>query len=372
MRILIAVGQDKVVSGGAIQAVQLARELRELGHEVRAVFMPPRDVYASARFAELEGEGLSLASVPMRGWRLALGALRLRRILNRDGTEVIFAIKGRALTAALLATSGTGIPIVAHRGVNYGFDLPARIRYHHPRVRCIVAVSRSTKDLIVGSSARLGRKTEVVYQAAADRHFRPTDPGRLRREFAIAPDVPIVAVVGNILPRKGHRFFLQSIPGILAEFPSAKFVVIGAGDKDSLVSACEPSVAEALIFTGFRTDVHELLPGVTVSVNPAVEGEGLTGTTRESLAAGVPVVVTDVAGTKELIDDGASGLVVPPRDPDRLRDAVCSLLRDAGLRLRLGGAGRARMEAMASSRVRAAAMERIFMSAIRGDQSRDE
>ncbi len=369
MRILIAVGQDKIVSGGAVQAVQLAGELRNLGHRVRLVFMPPRDVYASTRFAELEGEGLLPAVVPMRGWRLALGALALRRIIREDGTEVIYAVKGRALTVALLATLGTNMPIVGHRGVNYGFDAAARIRYHHPRVRCIVAVSKSTKELIARSSERLGLKTEVVYQAADDRHFRPTDPGRLRREFGIAPGVPVVAVVGNILPRKGHRHFLESIPGILAEFPSARFVVIGAGDKDPLLGACSPAVAEALTFTGFRTDVHELLPGVTVSVNPAVEGEGLTGTTREALAAGVPVVVTDVAGTKELIDDGVCGLVVPPGDPECLREAVCRLLRDEALRVKLGGAGRARMQEMASSRVRAAAMERIFANAVGGNRS---
>lgn len=366
MRILIAVGQDKVISGGAIQALQLARELQGRGHFVRVVFITPRDEYASARFSQLRQEGMRISLLPMRGFRMPCAALGLRRLMAEDRTEIVYAVKGRALTAALLATPATRVPIVAHRGVNHAFDAFSRIRYHHHRVRAIVAVSQSTRDLIAGSSPRLGRKTEVVYQAADDRHFNPSDPERLRREFGIRPDTPVVAVVGNILPRKGHRVFLQSIPQILKEFPDARFIFIGGGSSDELLGTLDAAAAGSIIFAGFRNDVHELLPGVTVSVNPAVEGEGLTGTTRESLAAGVPVVVTDVAGTKELIEDGISGCIVPREDPQAISDAVCRLLRDRGMRLEMGEAGRARVKAIASSGVRVAAMERVFRRAIAG------
>lgn len=363
MRILIAVGQDKIISGGAIQAIQLARELRDRGHRTLLVFAPPSDVYASARFEELMREDVPLSFVPMRGRGLLGGALALRRLLRQHDIQVLYAIKGNALSVALLAAIGSTIPIVAHRGVNYPLDFFGRLKYHHPRVRAIVAVSQATKEVVAEASARLGRKTEVVYQSAAECHFHPEDPGRLRRELEIPESVPVVAVAGNLIPRKGHQLFVECIPAILAEFPETRFVFIGGGSSERLLGSVDLA-SLGVVCTGFRTDVHELLPGVTVSVNPAIEGEGLTGTTRESLAAGVPVVVTDVAGTRELVEDGVSGFVVRRGDSRALGEMIKRLLRDPQMCRKMGRAGRERVEAIASPAVRVAAMERIFRRVI--------
>lgn len=367
MRILIVVGQDKIISGGAIQAIELTRELRERGHAAGLVFPPPSGSYSPEPFRRIEQEGLLLGTVPMRG-TLLRGALRLRRLLRRERIEAVYAVKGNALALALLATTGLRLPVVAHRGVDYPISRFSRLKYHHPRVRAIVAVSESTRRTMAASSPRLGRKTVVVYQAVAGRFFHPEDPGRLRREYAIPEHVPVIGVVGNLLPRKGHRHLVACLPAILAEFPDARFVFIGAGRLSDVVGPGVPG-GDRILHTGFRRDPHELLPGLTVSVNPAVEGEGLTGTTRESMAAGVPVVVTDVAGTKELIEDGVSGFIVPAGDPAALAAPILRLLRDPQLRRRMGAKGCERVEAIASAEARARAMERIFREAIGGVSS---
>jgi len=341
VRILIVVGQDKIISGGAIQAIELTRELRERGHAAGLVFPPPSGSYSPEPFRRIEQEGLLLGTVPMRG-TLLRGALRLRRLLRRERIEAVYAVKGNALALALLATTGLRLPVVAHRGVDYPISRFSRLKYHHPRVRAIVAVSESTRRTMAASSPRLGRKTVVVYQAVAGRFFHPEDPGRLRREYAIPEHVPVIGVVGNLLPRKGHRHLVACLPAILAEFPDARFVFIGAGRLSDVVGPGVPG-GDRILHTGFRRDPHELLPGLTVSVNPAVEGEGLTGTTRESMAAGVPVVSTEVGGVPEIATHEVNALLVAPRDAEAMARAILRLLADADLAKQLAANAAARV-----------------------------
>jgi glycosyltransferase involved in cell wall biosynthesis len=98
-------------------------------------------------------------------------------------------------------------------------------------------------------------------------------------------------------------------------------------------------LAGSVALAGYRSDVPEVLAALSVSVNCPRAGEGLSGAVRESLAAGVPVVATDVGGNGELVEDGRTGLLVPPDDPDALAAAVLRLLADRPFAAGLAAAG---------------------------------
>ncbi len=98
-----------------------------------------------------------------------------------------------------------------------------------------------------------------------------------------------------------------------------------------------------VVFTGFRLDIPELLSEVAVSVLPCVSSEGLSNTLLESMAAGVPVVATRVGGNPEVVEEGVTGLLVPPRDPQALASGICRLLENPELGSRFGRAGRQRV-----------------------------
>jgi glycosyltransferase involved in cell wall biosynthesis len=101
------------------------------------------------------------------------------------------------------------------------------------------------------------------------------------------------------------------------------------------------------MFTGFRTDVPRLLAEVNLSVLPSLS-EGLSNTLLESMGAGVPVIATRVGGNLEIVEDGMSGLLVPPRDSPMLADAIIAVLKNPVLAANLGDAGKRRVADMFS------------------------
>src|SRR5256886_4183628 len=106
--------------------------------------------------------------------------------------------------------------------------------------------------------------------------------------------------------------------------------------------AVQLGLGERVVFAGFRLDVPEILAEVAVSVLPSLS-EGLSNVLLESMAAGAPVVATRVGGNPEVVEDGETGLLVPPRDPAALAQAICRLLDSPELASRFGQAGRERV-----------------------------
>jgi glycosyltransferase involved in cell wall biosynthesis len=362
MRIGIIVGQRAVMSGGAIQAVQLGEELRQRGHQVCLIFNRPNHP-AAARAQQEVASRFPFLAVEMSSLPSIATLMQVRRWLKEQGTEVIYAVKGKGLSTALLATVGMRTPIVGQRGVNYPLEFSSRLKYRHPRVKSIVAVSRTTAAVLAEDDPVLGLKARVVYQAYREQFLHPEDPGRLRRELELGEEIPIVGVVGNLLPRKGHIHLLRALPAILEEFPDTRLVFIGSGHLEQVLPAGFRH-KQSVIHVGFRNDVPQLIPGLTVSVNPAIEGEGLTGTTRESMVAGVPVVVTDVAGTGELIRDGENGFLVPPLDEEALVDRILRLLRDGNMRQQMAATARSDIQKICSPETRVNKMLELFRAAL--------
>jgi L-malate glycosyltransferase len=149
---------------------------------------------------------------------------------------------------------------------------------------------------------------------------------------------------------KGIEYFLEAAAMVARRVPEARFLVVGDatkqvdGDyrKELERRADRLGVGARIRFTGLRSDVPDILAEVAVSVLPSLS-EGLSNVLLESMAAGVPVVATTVGGNPEAVEDGVTGLLVPPRDPGALAQAICRFLDSPELASRFGQAGRERV-----------------------------
>jgi glycosyltransferase involved in cell wall biosynthesis len=182
------------------------------------------------------------------------------------------------------------------------------------------------------------------------------DGARIRHELGLPAGVPLVAVLSRLHQLKGLEYFLEAAAEVGRRVPSARFLVVGdrmtvRGGEVVSENAYRAELEEyarrlglegRVAFTGFRLDVPELLSEVSVSVLPSLS-EGLSNTILESMAAGVPVVATTVGGNPEAVDNGVTGLLVPPRDARALAGAIASLLENPGLSRGLGEAARRRV-----------------------------
>jgi glycosyltransferase involved in cell wall biosynthesis len=160
---------------------------------------------------------------------------------------------------------------------------------------------------------------------------------------------------------KGIEYFLDAAAIVASRFPDVRFLIVGDGANRSQLQERSQKLGldQRVVFTGFRTDVPELLSEATLSVLPSLS-EGLSNSLLESMAAGVPVIAAKVGGNPEIVEHGVSGLLVPPRDAAALAGAMSNLLADADLTSRLGQAGRRRVSELFSMERSVGETERFY------------
>jgi len=153
------------------------------------------------------------------------------------------------------------------------------------------------------------------------------DAAKMRAELGLSAGSTVVGSVGRLAEQKGYRYLLEAIPTVLASRPDIRFVLIGDGElRASLAEmAAQLAVTDHILFAGLRLNAERYYPAMDLFVLPSI-WEGLPTVVLESMARGVPVVATDIAGTRELVQDGATGWLVPPADPHRLALAILDAL----------------------------------------------
>jgi glycosyltransferase involved in cell wall biosynthesis len=199
------------------------------------------------------------------------------------------------------------------------------------------------------------RRLHVIHNGI---EHRPPPAGTpdLRRQLGMPASAPLIGTVSRITSLKGIEDFIDAAAVVASHHPEARFVIIGALIPDRLYPdigvfdrklrsrAASLGLAERVIFTGSRSDAVDLMPQFSVSVLPSLT-EGLSNTLIESMAAGVPTVATRVGGSPEVVEDGVTGLLVPPSQPAPMAAAIERLLASPELAARFGHAGRLRYRA---------------------------
>ena len=356
LRVLQLYPKADYFTGAAIQLRELARELVARGHMV-IVATPP------GHGARIATPGVEHVILPLRrAWDLR-GVWRLRRLLRTRRIDVIHAHKGRARTLAILAgLLGPRPPLVLNRGVSFVPDRLTRLGYTTRRVDAIVAVCRAIKHELVAVGVPED-KIEVIYSGTDVRRFRPgVDGTALRRELGLAPDHFVITQVG-VRSWRGWSDTLDAMRDVAHAAPAARLLFIGApAPAIARLSdrARELGIGDRVLVVGPREDVPAVMTASDVVVDASWAGLGITGSIREALSSARPVVATRLAGMPELVVDGETGLLVPPRDPRALADAILRLHADPTWRRELGRAGRKRVEAEFSLDAKVEATERLY------------
>ncbi len=183
------------------------------------------------------------------------------------------------------------------------------------------------------------------------------DPAGLRRELRIPGGVPVVGTIGRLTKQKGTEYLIRAFDELSNRSPDAILVIVGDGELRPDLEALAAGLASSgsIVFTGIREDVPELLRLFDIFVLPSL-WEGQPVTIMEAMAAGLPIVATDVGGNAEILHGGEYGLLVPPADPGELAAAMIELLGDVGRARRLGEHARIR----AASELGATTMTRRY------------
>ena len=211
----------------------------------------------------------------------------------------------------------------------------------------VVCVSEAVREVVLQREGLEERRVVVIKNGVDPIEEGTRDGESARRELGIPEDHLVVGMVANYnRPVKGVSYLLDAIPAIVSEIPSARFLLVGGGTRErpALRKKAKALGIERFVnYLGHRKDVHRFYEAMDISVLTSLS-EGLSVTLLESMSHGLPVVATNVGGNPEVVVDGRTGYIVPPKDARSLADRIVHLLRDPGLRLRMGEEGRRRVE----------------------------
>ncbi len=168
----------------------------------------------------------------------------------------------------------------------------------------------------------------------------------VRPDLGIAEDETVIATIARLERVKGVEFFIRAAAELRKRNTGVKprFMIIGDGALRSGLEAlaCKLGLGKALLFTGFQRDIFKYLSAADIYVQPSLN-EAMGRTAIEAQYMALPVVASDVCGLPDAVSDGVTGMLVPPGDHRALAGAIESLLKDAGLRRRMGAAARLRV-----------------------------
>ena len=301
---------------------------------------------AGSAVRKLQRAGVSVLVIDEPDDAIAVGALAAH--LAEVRPDVVHAHMFRAETVAaraVLALGGAGqrrpyLVATAHSSrVRSAEDREALLELT-PQFDQLIAVSKASESKLIDE----GRATvplRLIYNGVDLQRYDHQEPCcTLPEEYGMEPGSQIVGVVARLEPEKGHPTLLEAWPGVLRAVPDAYLLIVGEGSRrDALeAQARELRIAHRVVFTGRRDDVPAVTAALDVAVLPSYrEAQGLT--ILEAMALSRPVVASNVGGIPEMIEDGVTGLLVPPHDAAALTAAIVRLLRDHPYADMLGRAG---------------------------------
>ncbi len=306
----------------------LTKELVKRGVEIRFASMPPwRKLFA-----------YPLRAAAVRALRLIITEMRPALLHVNDIWWV---------PQTLRAVAGVRIPIVAH--VRQEIESPKVRRYELDKVDLVFPVSCQIQQSLERGGV-LPERLKVLYSGVDMSRIPDQEDGReVRRRFDIPTDALLLGTVANLFARKGYEVMLRVLPAILASFPDVHYVIVGSGDaayETRLRAMVKDLRLERRVhFAGFQDPVYPYLAAMDVYVHPALmEGFGIA--VLEAMAMRKPVVATTTGGLPEIVQDGKTGVLVPPNEPDALAGAIVGLLQDSTRRVSMGRAGLNRVETL--------------------------
>lgn len=336
----------------ASDAGEMGRQLREAGIEYHV-----RPLDLGRDFAAIHASILDLAA-----------------LFRRERFDVVQSQDFNAMLLARVAAWIADVPVRVTR-VIAPFHLEAPLSRQLDRLSCFMDTLFLGVNFTLEQYRGMGipaRRLGWMSSAIDASVFDPPGPGAgLRAEFGFGAEARLIGLVGHFYPRsspgpwtpppvwgrcaKGHQDFLRAAVLVLSRAPDARFVLVGGGfgpDGESHLREMR-ALAAALglegrvVFTGARHDMPAVLRDLDICAQPSVT-ENLACATMEALLMEKPVVASRTGGLVDVVEDGVTGLLVPPSDPAALARAILRLLENPAEASAMGRAGRQRITGMAS------------------------
>jgi L-malate glycosyltransferase len=333
-------------SGGAAQALALAIELRK--KNVKNIIACPEngDLWKKAKAENFE----IIHFRPKRDYDIAQ-ALKLAKFLDEKNIQVLHAHHPKAHAMGLIAKlfldlwwvpsfglwpskrPKSKLVFIVTRRVSHPIRTHffARLKYINKFINGYVAVANSIRKILLDYGIDKN-KVVTVYSGVDTMKFNAREPSKkILEELSLPTGAKTVGLIGNFSEHKGQKILLKAAAKILKKRQDVIFVFAGRTTDSPEMRELATSIGvpeDNLRLLGLRNDVSDIISTLSISVNCAIKGEALSGSIRESMAMGIPVIAGDISGNKEIVINGKTGVLYEPGDWQSLADNILSVLAD--------------------------------------------
>jgi len=342
---------DGEITGGNIIALRIIEEALRRGCGV-VVNSPTEGKFTRL----LKEKGLTVYYIDTRKTFRLESVFRLAGIIKKEGIGLIHSHTPLAGTV-LSRLSGwvSGIPVLNHthnpefinRNPLIG-SFQSLLIWVTSRLLCarIIAVSEFVKTEIIKQGSSVDKIAVIYNGIALDSAASENIRVKIRAEFGLRENQPIIAEVGRLCNDKGQHILIRAAPHVIKKFPEAVFMIVGedlwkngeyAKELEKLSAGL--GLREKIIFTGYRPDIMDLMAAFDLFVLPSVFTEGLPVVILEAMLARKAVIAASVGGSPEIVIEGKTGTLVPSENPEKLAEAIIYHLGNPGISGRLAENG---------------------------------
>lgn len=335
---ILHINTEKTWRGGEQQTFNLLHGLKKRKISSHLVCQPDSPMAEKAVKA-----GIETFPIAMHGEVDPLACFQVKTLIKSYKYNIIHSHTSHAHTLAFFSSFGRKVNRLVTRRVDFSIYRHSFLKLSGIKYRYMsdfyVAISRKIKEVLMEDGIPKER-IFVVHSGINTKRFEDSTREHLISEFDIKSNEQVVINVAHLAGHKGQKYLVKAIPDVLAELPSVRFFIVGGGElKEELKVLAESlGLGEKLIFTGFRQDVGAFYNIADLFVMSSVQ-EGLGTAVLDALALGKPVVATKSGGIPEIIQDGETGLMVPPADPKTLSKRIIQMLTDNELANRVAKKG---------------------------------
>ena len=348
LRVVTLIDNPDITGGGERMAVTIAMQLDPTRFE--SILCATRSVPGESFDPQLREAGVRVISLERRSKTDVAAWWPLLSLIRRERIDILHAHKFGSNVWGTVIGRLTRVPVVIAHEQSWA---SAEFSRAGPRFRAFMdrevigrgvdvffAVSRADRQRMAELEGVDPRRIYVLPNAVPAGQPTGND---VRAELGIPPGAPVVGTVCQLRPEKALELLVSAASLLRREFPDLRVLIAGDGAERARLAEQirTEGLEDVVLLLGTRTDVPDVLAAVDIAVCCS-NFEGTPLSVMEYMAAAKPVVATRVGGLPELIDDGVHGLLFETRDVPGLAGAVAELLRDSGLRARMGEQGRER------------------------------
>ena len=361
-----------VISGSGIHTLITMKGLDKSRYEVELATAP-----GGPLIDEVVKQGIEFRPIKHLVRRLSLyndlmALWELFRLIRCQKYDIVHTHNAKAGFIGRLAARIAGVPVIVYTIHGFSFqqyEKPPRNmlfilleRFAGRFTDKLLTVSEPLKHWGLKLGIGVADKYITIYDGIEIDRFKVNfDIEGKKQEFGIKPDDLVVGVVSKLWEGKGHKQILEAAKNVINKVPNVKFLFVGEGYLRGELEALtqQLGLSDYVIFTGFRTDIPEVTATFDIAILASFF-EGLGRVLLEAMVLNKAVIATRVGGIVDVVDDGKTGILVPPGDSTAFAEAMITLLSDEEIRMGMGRAGREKIDAKFSAKTMVDQIEKVY------------